>query len=87
MSQHTLVRPIAHKLGRVIRAASAGQTAGSAFLFGGKSAAESLHILQQHGYTVAGLAVVFRYGWRNPEERLKPYQIPIHSLATLYPNP
>ncbi len=53
-------------------------------LSSGRSAAEALTVLQQHGYTVAGLAVVFRYGWRNSEERLKPYQIPIHALATLY---
>ncbi len=53
-------------------------------LSSGRSAAESLNILQQHGFSVAGIAVVFRYGWRNSEERLKKYQVPIHSLATLY---
>lgn len=54
-------------------------------LSSGRSAAESLSLLQQQGFTVAGLATVFRYGWRNSEERLKEYQIPLHSLATLYP--
>ena len=54
-------------------------------LSSGRSAAEAVHILQQHGFTVAGVAVVFRYGWRNSEERLKPYQVPVCSLATLYP--
>ena len=54
-------------------------------LSSGKSAAESVHILQQHGFSVAGLAVVFRYGWRNSDARLKEYQIPLYSLATLYP--
>lgn len=56
-------------------------------LSSGRSAAESLDALQQHGFSVAGLAVVFRYGWRKPEERLKEHPIPIHSLATLYPRP
>jgi orotate phosphoribosyltransferase len=55
-------------------------------LSSGRSAAASLDILQQHGFTVAGLAVVFRYGWRKSEERLKEHQIPVHSLATLYPS-
>ena len=136
LSQHSLLHPVAHKLGRIIRAAGVSQIAGkgygSAFLLGGilaaspdfragiirdapkphgfrrllegsltpdrpvflvddvlssgKSAAESLHILQQHGYTVAGIAVVFRYGWRNSDAWLQEYQVPIHSLATLYPN-
>ncbi len=54
-------------------------------LSSGRSAAEALNVLQQHSFSVAGLAVVFRYGWRNSEERLKEHQIPIHSLATLYP--
>ena len=55
-------------------------------LSSGRSAAESFAVLQQHGFSVAGSAVVFRYGWRKSEERLKEYQIPIHALATLYPN-
>ncbi len=54
-------------------------------LSSGRSAAEAVTVLQQHGYTVAGIAVVFRYGWRKSEERLREYQIPIYSLATLYP--
>ena len=54
-------------------------------LSSGRSAAEAVTVLQQHGYTVAGIAVVFRYGWRNSEERLQEYQIPIYSLATLFP--
>ncbi len=137
LSQHSLLHPIAHKLGRVIRAAGVSQIAGSgygsAFLLGGilaaspdfragilrdahkphgfrrliegsltpdrpvflvddvlssgHSAAEAITVLQQHSYTVAGIAVVFRYGWRNSEERLKEYQVLIHSLATLYPDP
>lgn len=136
LSQHSLLHPVAHKLGRIIRAAGvsqiAGRGCGSAFLLGGilaaspdfragiirdapklhgfrkliegsltpdrpvflvddvlssgKSAAEAVRILQQHGFSVAGLAVVFRYGWRNSEARLKEYQVPIHSLATLYPS-
>ena len=134
LSQHSLLHPIAHKLGRIIRAAGVSQIAGrgygSAFLLGGilattpdfragiirdtpkphgfrrliegsltpdrpvflvddvlssgKSAAESVHILQQHGFSVAGIAVVFRYGWRKSEERLREYQVPVDSLATLY---
>ena len=56
-------------------------------LSSGRSAAESLAVLQQHGFSVAGLAVVFRYSWRKSEERLKEYQIPVHSLATLHPSP
>lgn len=55
-------------------------------LSSGQSAAESLNVLQQHGFSVAGIAVVFRYGWRKSEERLKEYEIPVHSLATLYPS-
>ncbi len=53
-------------------------------LSSGRSAAESLTVLQQHGFFVAGIAVVFRYGWRKSEERLKEHQIPVYSLATLY---
>ena len=52
-------------------------------LSSGKSAADSLTVLQQQGFAVAGLATVFRYGWRNPEERLKEAQIPLYSLGTL----
>lgn len=54
-------------------------------LSSGRSAAEALTVLQQHGFAVAGLAVVFRYGWRKSAERLQAHQIPIHALATLYP--
>ena len=136
LSQHSLLTPVAHEMGRLISGAGVNQIAGkgygSAFLLGGilaatpdfragivrdapkphgfrrliegslttdrpvflvddvlssgKSAAESLTVLQQHGFTIAGLAVVFRYGWRNSEERLKEYQIPIYALATLYPS-
>jgi len=53
-------------------------------LSSGRSAAHSLHVLQQHGFFVAGLAIVFRYGWRKSEERLEEYQVPIYSLATLF---
>ncbi len=137
LSQHALLAPITHTLGRMITAAGATQIAGSgygsAFLLGGilastpglqggiirdaakphgfrklvegsiapdrpvflvddvlssgRSAAESLTTLQQHGFSVTGLATVFRYGWRKSEERLKEYQVPVYSLATLYPSP
>lgn len=55
-------------------------------LSSGRSAGEALAVLQTQGFPVAGLATVFRYGWRRSEERLKDYQIPIYSLATLFPN-
>ncbi len=56
-------------------------------LSSGRSAAASLAVLQSHGFAVAGLAVVFRYGWRKSDEHLKEYGVPIYSLATLFPNP
>ena len=56
-------------------------------LSSGRSAARAIAVLQEHGFTVAGLAVVFRYGWRPSDERLRDYQVPVHSLATLFPDP
>ncbi len=55
-------------------------------LSSGRSAAEALTTLRDHGFHVAGLAVVFRYGWRPSDERLKEFGIPVYALATLFPN-
>ena len=56
-------------------------------LSSGRSAAAAMTLLRQHGFPIAGLAVVFRYGWRSGRERLKDYGVSIHALAALYPNP
>ncbi len=55
-------------------------------LSSGRSAAAALSVLREHAIPVAGLAVVFRYGWRNSAERLQEFGVPIYSLATLIPN-
>ena len=55
-------------------------------LSSGRSAAAALSVLREHDLPAAGLVVVFRYGWRRPEERLHEFGIPIYALATLFPS-
>lgn len=54
-------------------------------LSSGRSAEEALIVLHECGFAVAGLIVIFRYGWRKSAERLAKYQLPVYPLATLFP--